>query len=377
MKKWRVVDAFRHLGAETRDRYAWSAQSPDGQITVLTLWEDEIEDDGTVVRVDYLDHPKLAVWASQRGNKTRRNHLEQVWHDSRTFQVVMLRAQDPTAIPRKAVMRWPDETLTMNLLEFDPVTGAFRAEGARAAISRKEPHAGWSLTELDACVRAYRQLWLAWQEGASVNKSLLRRNVLRESLPKRGEAAYERRMQNISAVIEELGLPFVGGYPPLKNVGRVKDSIITLINLHWARAQVWEKPTANEVDLKTRIASAAQRIAKLSPPSGNKLVSRVTVSSQTFVRDPNVIAWVNESAAGLCEACGDAAPFNRPDGLPYLEVHHVRPLSEGGPDTVDNSIAACPNCHRRLHHAEDKKEFRKAVIARVSRLHDYPKRILD
>ena len=42
MPKWKVIEAFAHLGAETKNSYAWSAQSADGTTTVITLWQDEI-----------------------------------------------------------------------------------------------------------------------------------------------------------------------------------------------------------------------------------------------------------------------------------------------------------------------------------------------
>ena len=46
------------------------------------------------------------------------------------------------------------------------------------------------------------------------------------------------------------------------------------------------------------------------------------------------------------------APFNKPTGEPFLEVHHVIGLAEGGPDIVENAVALCPNCHREAHHGE-------------------------
>lgn len=69
-----------------------------------------------------------------------------------------------------------------------------------------------------------------------------------------------------------------------------------------------------------------------------------------FRRNPHVIAEVLERADGICEECRRAAPFKRAsDGSPYLEVHHKIRLADGGKDTVENTIAVCPNCHRQLH----------------------------
>jgi 5-methylcytosine-specific restriction protein A len=30
-------------------------------------------------------------------------------------------------------------------------------------------------------------------------------------------------------------------------------------------------------------------------------------------------------------------------------MHHVTPLSGGGEDTTGNTVALCPNCHRKMH----------------------------
>ncbi|WP_196799400.1 HNH endonuclease [Thioalkalivibrio sp. ALMg9] len=56
-------------------------------------------------------------------------------------------------------------------------------------------------------------------------------------------------------------------------------------------------------------------------------------------------------AQGVCESCGEDAPFTKnSDGAPYLEVHHKLPLAEKCPDSVNNAIALCPNCHRKAHY---------------------------
>jgi len=125
-----------------------------------------------------------------------------------------------------------------------------------------------------------------------------------------------------------------------------------------------EEPTADQKELNVRVARARRRIrkSKSPPPNGQKVAPRILGRTDRFVRDPEVIAWVLEKAAGICENCGKAAPFVKRDGEPFLEVHHVRPLGEGGPDTTDNAAACCPNCHRQLHFDVDKSDLRRKLI---------------
>ena len=43
------------------------------------------------------------------------------------------------------------------------------------------------------------------------------------------------------------------------------------------------------------------------------------------------------------------APFKNIDGEPYLETHHINWLAAGGQDTIKNTTALCPNCHKKMH----------------------------
>jgi 5-methylcytosine-specific restriction protein A len=74
------------------------------------------------------------------------------------------------------------------------------------------------------------------------------------------------------------------------------------------------------------------------------------------------------TAEGHCEACFNRAPFFTDDGWPFLEVHHVKMLSDGGSDQITNAVALCPNCHRRLHHSADRESFVTGIYQRVLRL---------
>jgi 5-methylcytosine-specific restriction endonuclease McrA len=77
----------------------------------------------------------------------------------------------------------------------------------------------------------------------------------------------------------------------------------------------------------------------------------ITATTIIFERNPDVVAEVLFRAKGICQNCNKPAPFKRrSDGTPYLEVHHVVPLSNGGEDKIENAVALCPNCHRERHH---------------------------
>jgi 5-methylcytosine-specific restriction enzyme A len=81
-----------------------------------------------------------------------------------------------------------------------------------------------------------------------------------------------------------------------------------------------------------------------------KVPQRVPILVLGFARNPDVVAEVMLRANGKCEGCQRDAPFlRRKDGTPYLEMHHIKQLADGGEDTVENALALCPNCHRQRH----------------------------
>ncbi len=77
--------------------------------------------------------------------------------------------------------------------------------------------------------------------------------------------------------------------------------------------------------------------------------SERTVTTRQRSRDQYVAEYVKRRAAGKCDLCGKDAPFRDTSGKPYLEVHHIEWLSKGGMDTIENAVALCPNCHRKMH----------------------------
>lgn len=86
-------------------------------------------------------------------------------------------------------------------------------------------------------------------------------------------------------------------------------------------------------------------------------VNTKSVLSNRFMRNEYVAELTRRQANGKCELCKQNAPFNNKQGAPFLEVHHIIWLSRGGSDILENTVALCPNCHRRLHLLRSKEDI--------------------
>lgn len=67
-------------------------------------------------------------------------------------------------------------------------------------------------------------------------------------------------------------------------------------------------------------------------------------------------------ANGLCQLCGSEAPFQEADGTPFLEVHHLVPVANGGSSELENLVALCPNCHRKLEVCPSDEDMKKLNV---------------
>lgn len=77
----------------------------------------------------------------------------------------------------------------------------------------------WSDSEVDAIVRDYFAMLEDEQRGRKFNKAQHRRSLM-ERIP-RSHGSIERKHQNISAVLNAFGLPYIDGYKPLGNYQRL------------------------------------------------------------------------------------------------------------------------------------------------------------
>ena len=86
--------------------------------------------------------------------------------------------------------------------------------------------------------------------------------------------------------------------------------------------------------------------------------SREAIST-IYERDPDIVEYAKRRANGFCELCGKKLDFLDKDGRPFLETHHVVWLSKGGEDTIENTVAICPNCHRQMHVKNDLSDIER------------------
>jgi 5-methylcytosine-specific restriction protein A len=226
----------------------------------------------------------------------------------------------------------------------------------------------WSDAELVAASQAYLDMLRSELDGQSYVKSAVNARLREGPLSRRTPGAIEFRMQNISATLYDMRLPHIAGYLPAKNVGsNVKARLrVALETCGVAEFRIY-RSTADARALASSV-SALRKRGLGSMPSGSLRPGRVNVTSATFARDPAVKSWVLQASSGFCEGCDAGAPFLGIDGLPYLEVHHVMPLSSHGSDRVSNAAALCPNCHRRCHYAIDRDEFKLHLYQKIARL---------
>jgi hypothetical protein len=182
---------------------------------------------------------------------------------------------------------------------------------------------------------------------------------------------YNGRAYPPKAIIGLAGVPLFG--EPLKPddfTGGAGSKCFKILSSHGF--QVVPKaaefpPTADENALN-RMTIEALSAPCLPKPDGQRQPAKSNRTSIAFERDPLVRAFVLRRAAGKCEYCAKDAPFVDQSGVPFLEVHHINPLANGGEDMVENTAAICPNCHRECHHGRNAATLRQALILKVSAL---------
>lgn len=218
----------------------------------------------------------------------------------------------------------------------------------------------WTEEELRATVTAYLEMYKKELEGTTFVKKHYYAELAARF--QRSDKSFEYRMQNISYVCVLMGRAWVSGLKPAKNVGAQNASIIERLI-----CELYGQPFSGQAEFEHQVIQYKEKPISPHPP-GIEEPSQRYLATTSYVRDPHVKAWVLVVADSQCECCDAQAPFITATGEPFLEVHHLRTLADGGSDTINNTVALCPNCHRELHYGANQVEKRDALYRKLSRL---------
>ena len=109
-------------------------------------------------------------------------------------------------------------------------------------------------------------------------------------------------------------------------------------------------------------------LRRLAETGSSNSVKPRSIQSRVYYRSIAVKQYALARAKGICESCGDPAPFQTKKGEPYLEVHHLFRVADGGPDKPASVAAICPTCHRRIHNGADGDETNVRLINTIEKL---------
>lgn len=132
-----------------------------------------------------------------------------------------------------------------------------------------------------------------------------------------------------------------------ENIAQTISSFVQSVALFKSEIAASVEPNLSHDELK-RKAKAARKRPKSS-----------TTVGITYSRSQHVASYSKKRANGRCDLCRGAAPFSDCSGLPYLECHHIVWLAHGGIDSIDNTVALCPNCHKKMHILAESEDIAK------------------
>lgn len=218
----------------------------------------------------------------------------------------------------------------------------------------------WSNEELEAAVEAYVEM----QRKERTDQIFTKRQYYRKlaELFGRSEKAYEYRMQIFRMCSPSWNALGCRALNPKKILtprlrGRSKN--------YWAKSR--DRKRSPLLLSRSRCEMKAVRQTFLGPaaiPIQNPGVQRL----HNFDVTPRLRHGSCSKPVEFARAARKPAPFKGSDGLPYLELHYVQQLAEGGPDTVTNAVVLCPNCHREIHYGTNAHVLAAWVYDNVARL---------
>ena len=134
-------------------------------------------------------------------------------------------------------------------------------------------------------------------------------------------------------------------------------------NQYWLTFEILENvdtKTSNNWDFHPISLETINKAKYLDEPDDNELSDKA--KSVTNKRDKTVAEFTKNRANNTCDLCEKKGPFKYKDKEGYfLECHHIIQVGAYGPDRIYNTVALCPNCHRRIHHLQNESDKAKLI----------------
>lgn len=121
-------------------------------------------------------------------------------------------------------------------------------------------------------------------------------------------------------------------------------------------------------DCLSEAASKFDYENKLKPRKNNSQLEKREYTHETFARNRGWVKQAKETFGYHCLHPDCKNSFLKPDGKPYIEVHHIIPLFQYGEDGIWNLTVLCAHHHRMAHFAENivKENLQKLFLGIIN-----------
>lgn len=216
----------------------------------------------------------------------------------------------------------------------------FQRWSLKASEHVARPRVNWKDEELQAAVASYTEMMRLDAAGEPYVKAHYYRQLA--TYFGRDAGAFERRMQNISYLLDSRGLEWLQGLKPLKNVGsNVEPRLVGYLS-----------------ELFTELTLRLNLPEEVSEPEGVVEGATKQIVVNAYERDSTAKSRCIKRWGCICVVCDfDFYAVYGDLGQGFIHVHHLKPLHTIGEaymlDPENDLRPVCPNCHAMLHRKKD------------------------
>lgn len=160
-------------------------------------------------------------------------------------------------------------------------------------MAKSKTRVDWSKEEVEIIVSDYLDMFRKELLGQIYNKSEHRRGLIK-SLNNRSHGSIERKHQNISAVLIEMGFPYIQGYKPLRNFQ--KSLIQDVIQNRLVNEQVLLDLIAKDVESSIVIPKVEDILQLMVEPPVSKSESANKVKETPRLYQPKRVDYLAQEA---------------------------------------------------------------------------------